>query len=216
MIGLAYDAAVAGTQYDPALLSQDVQATQAFEATLSGPQIPSILTEIERRRVVVFETCAPHDCANSHSVIAIDVDTEEEYAATYINDARMVLHQSSLGKVIDQHCAISRCDFIATQRGVLSDGEALNPKDYYSLYGACLLRNERGQVVYYTSENMGQPFGVLRYHGKRRMALGNIFKGDAYSKESEPELLIRFEKANETLSVQGNNRWITIPTEKYC
>jgi hypothetical protein len=216
MVGLAFDAALKGTQYDPVLLSQSVQATQAFSATLTGRQLPAILTEIERRRVIVFETCAQNNCAGSHSVIAIDVDTDEEYVASYVDDARTLLHESPFGKVVDQHCARIRCDFVPTQLGVLSDGEPLSSRDYDVNADDCVLRNQKGQIVYYASQAPGKEFGVFRFNGKRRMVWGDVFKGDVYSQQPEPDLVIRFEKQNETLSVLRKDRWITIPTEKYC
>ncbi len=210
MLGMDYQSALEGSRYDPLRLDIPEQSKQVFRATLNGPSTPSILINIDGRRIIVFETCMAHDCSYTHSTIAIDVDTKEEYAVSYADDTRTVLKDAPFGSTVDAHCAQGSCDFTPVQLGVETVGEPLRVTDFSYRPGGCAMKNSEGYIVFYSYGIDG----IIRFRGEKRVVHGNVFRENAYTDDTSSPIVVKYQ--NRTLNVLNDNKWITIPVDVKC
>ena len=111
LVGLSFDAALRHTRYDPSRYSPE------FAETLNGPQTPGVIVHLKGRDLILFETCTANLCAAQHSVVAVDVSSGQEYAASYRDGRVDHIISAPFGWIIDKACREQSCDSPEQIRG---------------------------------------------------------------------------------------------------
>lgn len=185
LLGSTYDTAIKGTVHDPVEVSTNTDAIEEFQATLNGPQNPGVRVEIDGRDLIVFETCMEMLCSEQHAVIAIDIDTHEQYSAVYtIDGTKHVLVDAPFGDAIDAECADVACYLEGgAQKGPFINLNTLTQDDLKGLPGGafCAAYDTDNDLVLYT-EGLGRMWwnGRLRVLSEDGIGTDEIYTDDDY------------------------------------